>query len=200
MSVTIDFNQLARIGKLIALLGFFLPWVTVSCASTDILTATGWQLMTGDPQLAGPLAGMAEGQQAQQQEDAEPNMLTIAAFATIAVGLLLALATRARTAAIVMLIAALTGAGLSYYSIENMRQEMRRELASQQESQPAAQDNPFFGVEQQRQMSQAMSSSIRVVEEEGYFLTLVALALSALFALLTRFTRRTEADASPAPS
>ncbi|MBK6704779.1 MAG: hypothetical protein IPG56_14215 [Caulobacteraceae bacterium] len=51
----IDFNQIARIGKLVALLGFFLPWVTVSCSNTDILTATGWQLMTGDPQPAGPL-------------------------------------------------------------------------------------------------------------------------------------------------
>jgi hypothetical protein len=26
----IDFNQIARIGKVVALLGFFLPWVTVS--------------------------------------------------------------------------------------------------------------------------------------------------------------------------
>jgi len=198
MGVTVDFNQLARVGKIVALLGFLLPWVTVSCSGTEILTATGVQLMTGDPQLAGPLAGMAESQQAQQQDDAEPSIVTIAAFAAIALGLLLGLVTRSRTAAAIMLAGAVAGAGLSYFSIENMRQEMRRELSGQQSGEPAAEENPFFSAEDQRQMSQAMASSVRVVEEEGYYLTLGALALSAVFALLTLFARRVEA--TPAQS
>ena len=81
----IDFNQIARIGKLIALLGFFLPWVTVSCSNTEILQATGWQLMTGDPQPAGPLEGMAD--QRQRAEESEPAVIIIAAFAVILIGL-----------------------------------------------------------------------------------------------------------------
>ena len=54
--MTIDFNVLARLTKLIALLGFFLPWVAVSCSGKEIATGTGWGLMTGhldpSPQLA----------------------------------------------------------------------------------------------------------------------------------------------------
>jgi len=192
MTFTIDFNQLARVAKLVALLGFLLPWVTVSCSGTEILTATGLQLMTGEPQLAGPLAGMAESQ---QRDDAEPSIVVIAAFAIAAIGLLVGLMTRGRAAATTMLAAALLAAGLSYFSIENMRQEMRRELASET-SQQAPEENPFFSADQQRQMSQAVASSIRVVEEEGYYLTLGALLLSALFALLTLFTRRTTPETS----
>ena len=49
----IDFNQIARLGKLVALLGFFLPWVTVSCSNTEIMQANGSQLIVGDPQPPG---------------------------------------------------------------------------------------------------------------------------------------------------
>ena len=94
----IDFNQIARIGKLVALLGFFLPWVTVSCSNTELLSATGWQLMTGDPQPAGPLEGMADQQQ--RAEDAEPSVVIIAAFAIILAGLACSLFTRMQAAAI----------------------------------------------------------------------------------------------------
>ncbi|HYD86298.1 MAG TPA: hypothetical protein VEA80_02385 [Vitreimonas sp.] len=193
MTFTIDFNQLARVGKFVALLGFLLPWVTVSCSGTEILTATGVQLMTGDPQLAGPLEGMAES----QREDAEPSIITIVAFAVAAIGLLVSLASRSRTAAAAMLATSLLAAGLSYFSIENMRQEMRRELTNET-SQQQPEENPFFSAEQQQQMSQAMASSIRVVEEEGYYLTLVSLLLAALFALLTLFTRRAETSSTDA--
>ena len=36
-----DYLLLGRVAKLAALLGFVLPWVTVSCSGTEILTATG---------------------------------------------------------------------------------------------------------------------------------------------------------------
>jgi hypothetical protein len=188
----IDFNQIARIGKVVALLGFFLPWVTVSCSNTDILTATGWQLMTGDPQPAGPLTGMADQS---QTEDAEPSVIIIAAFAVILIGLISAIFTRAQTAAITMLVTAVLGIGISYYGVENMRGELRREITeSQNEQSGDAADNPFFGAEQQSELARTVASSVTVREEEGYIVTHGGLLVAAIFSLLTLFRRRAPVD------
>ena len=189
----IDFNQIARIGKMVALLGFFLPWVTVSCSNTEILNATGWQLMTGDPQPAGPLAGMAEQN---RTEDADPSYVIIAAFGVILIGLVCSAFTRARTAAITMLVTSVLGIGISYYGVENMCTELRREISETQneESGDAA---PFFSREQQSQLSRAVSSSVTVREEEGYVVTHGGLLLAAIFSLLTLFRiRASKVDAS----
>jgi|CXWL01.1.fsa_nt_gi hypothetical protein len=195
----IDFNQIARIGKLIALLGFFLPWVTVSCSNTEILQATGWQLMTGDPQPAGPLEGMAD--QRQRAEESEPAVIIIAAFAVILIGLGTSLMTRAQTAAISMLVCAVLGIGISYYGVQNMRSELRREITeTQSEQQGAVADNPFFSGDQQREMSAAAADSIDVEEQEGYIVTQGGLVLAALFSLLTLFRRRQPVAGEPPPA
>lgn len=191
----IDFNQIARIGKLVALLGFFLPWVTVSCSNTEILSATGWQLMTGDPQPAGPLEGMANEQQ--RAEDSEPAVIIIAAFAVIIIGLGTSLVTRAQTAAISMLVCAVLGIGISYYGVENMRSELRREITSGAQEQSS--DNPFFSGDQQRELSQAVASSVTVEEQEGYRVTHGGLLIAAIFSLLTLFRKRSSGDAATAP-
>lgn len=195
----IDFNQIARIGKLIALLGFFLPWVTVSCSNTEILQATGWQLMTGDPQPAGPLEGMAD--QRQRAEESEPAVIIIAAFAVILIGLGTSLMTRAQTAAISMLVCAVLGIGISYYGVQNMRSELRREITeTQSEQQGAVADNPFFSEDQQREMSAAVADSIDVEEQEGYIVTQGGLVFAALFSLLTLFRRRQPVAGEPPPA
>lgn len=193
----IDFNQIARIGKLVALLGFFLPWITVSCSNTDILNATGWQLMTGDPQPAGPLEGMS---QERQVEDSEPAVVIIIAFAVILIGLAASLFTRARTAAAIMLGASVLGIGISYYGVQNISTELRREITeSQDEQSEALGDNPFFGADQQRELSQTVASNIVVREEEGYIVTHSGLLIAALFSLLTLFRKRTtKVDVPPA--
>jgi hypothetical protein len=192
----IDFNQIARLGKLIALLGFFLPWVTVSCSGAEILTATGWQLITGDPQPAGPLEGIAEGQR--QTEDAEPAIIVVAAFSVILIGLVCSFFTRAQAAAITMLVTSVLGIGVSYYGLENMRAELRREISeSQQEQSGDVADNPYFSADQQRELSQAVASNIVVKEEEGYIVTNGGLVLAALFSLLTLMRRRTSEIATP---
>jgi hypothetical protein len=195
----IDFNQIARIGKIVALLGFFLPWVTVSCSNTEILTATGWQLMTGDPQPAGPLAGMADQN---RPEDVDPSLVIIAAFGVILIGLVCSAFTRAQTAAITMLVTSVLGIGVSYYGVENMRTELRREITEGQREQSAElSDNSFFSADQQNELSQAVTSSITVKEEEGYVVTHSGLLLAAIFSLLTLFRRRapkTDATSGPA--
>ena len=191
----IDFNQIARIGKLVALLGFFLPWVTVSCSNTELLTATGWQLMTGDPQPAGALQGAAD----QQAEDAEPSVVIIAAFAIILAGLVCSLFTRMQAAAITMLVTSVLGVGVSYYGVENMRTELRREITESQHEQ-GNQLGVLFGAEQQDDLSQAVATSVTVKEEEGYMVTHGGLLLAAIFSLLTLFRTRKPEDAAAQPS
>jgi len=186
----IDFNQIARIGKIVALLGFFLPWVTVSCSNTEILTATGWQLMTGDPQPAGPLAGMAEQN---RTEDADPSYVIIAAFGVILIGLVCSALTRAQTAAITMLVTSVLGIGISYFGVENMRTELRREISEgQREQSSELTDNALFSAEQQNALSQQVAAQVTVKEEEGYVVTHSGLLIAALFSLLTLFRRRTQ--------
>lgn len=185
----IDFNQIARIAKLVALLGFFLPWVTVSCSNTDILNATGWQLMTGDPQPAGPLEGMSQERQA---EDSEPAVVIIIAFAMILIGLACSFLTRAQAAAAIMLGTSVLGVGISYYGVQNISAELRRQITEgQSEQSEALGDNPFFGADQQRELSQTVASNIVVREEEGYAVTLGGLLIAALFSLLTLFRKQT---------
>lgn len=193
----IDFNQIARIGKFVALLGFFLPWVTVSCSGTEILNATGWQLMTGDPQPAGPLENMSQERQA---EDSEPAVIIITAFAVILIGLVCSFFTRAQTAAATMLVTAVLGIGVSYYGVQNMSAELRRQITeSQNEQSEAIGDNPFFGADSQRELSETVASNITVKEEEGYIVTHGGLLIAALFSLLTLFGRRKQkVDPPPA--
>lgn len=194
----IDFNQIARIGKIVALLGFFLPWVTVSCSNTEILTATGWQLMTGDPQPAGPLAGMAEQD---RSEDVDPSYVIIAAFGVILIGLVCSAFTRAQTAAITMLVASVLGIGVSYYGVENMRTELRREISEGQGEQSTEfTDNDLFSADQQNALSRQVASQITVKEEEGYVVTHSGLLLAAIFSLFTLFRRRTPKIETAPPS
>lgn len=194
----IDFNQIARIGKIVALLGFFLPWVTVSCSNTEILTATGWQLMTGDPQPAGPLAGMAEQD---RSEDVDPSYVIIAAFGVILIGLVCSAFTRAQTAAITMLVASVLGIGVSYYGVENMRTELRREISEgQREQSTEFTDNDLFSADQQSALSRQVASQITVKEEEGYVVTHSGLLLAAIFSLFTLFRRRTPKIETAPPS
>lgn len=189
----IDFNQIARIGKIVALLGFFLPWVTVSCSDTQLLTATGWQLMTGDPQPAGPLVG-AENQN--RAEDAEPAIIIIAAFAVILIGLAISVFTRAKIAAAAMLTAAVLGIGISYYGVENMRGELRREISNQPDPRTLASNTPS----QDTHISDLVAAEITVKEEEGYMVTHGGLLLAAIFSLLTLFRRqKPEADSAASP-
>lgn len=191
----IDFNQIARLGKLVALIGFFLPWITVSCSNTDILNATGWQLMTGDPQPAGALEGMAQERQA---EDSEPAVIIIIAFAVILIGLAASLLTRAQTAAAIMLCTSVLGIGVSYYGVQNIGAELRRQIAeSQHDQSEALGNNPFFGADQQRELSQTVASNIAVKEEEGYVVTHSGLLIAALFSLLTLFRKRTPNTETP---
>ncbi len=163
-----DFNLFARVAKLVALFGFLLPWVVVSCNGTELLSATGVQLMTGDAQPAGPLAG-----QDASETDSDPSILAIGVFAVIVVGLIVSGFSRARSAAMAMLASSVTAIGLAFYTIENMRGEMQNEIAKQGQSAEAQMIDP------------AQIASLIVIEEQrGFWVTIIALGIAALLCAL----------------
>lgn len=86
------------------------------------------------------------------------------------------------------------GIGVSYYGVSNLGAEMQREITEAQREQSAS----IMSGDQQRQMSEAVASSITVEEQEGYVVTHSGLVLAAIFALLTLFRRRTGVEAPPA--
>lgn len=173
-----DYLLLARVGKFVALIGFFLPWVTVSCSGTEIMQATGLQLMTGEPELTGAFAQMEQN----PTQDAEPSIPVIVAFALVIIGLGAGFLTKGRTSAGVMLASAVAAIALSYFSIANMRSELARQSDQQQNEQ--LEENPYFSAEQQRELARAAASAIRIDEQEGYWLTVGALGASAILSLL----------------
>jgi len=120
-------NLFARLAKLVALFGFLLPWAVVSCSGTEIVSATGVQLITGDLQLAGPLANAP----ANEQPDADPSVWVIASAACGAIGLALSLFLRSRAAAIALAATAVLGAGAAYYGVEEMRGALTARLAEE---------------------------------------------------------------------
>lgn len=67
-----------RAAKLVALLGFFLPWVLVSCSTTPIAKATGLQLATG--QMTSLMSNAPP-------QSGEPNWWVIAVAVLIVAGL-----------------------------------------------------------------------------------------------------------------
>ncbi len=163
-------NLLARIAKLAALFCFLLPWVTVSCSGNEIASATGVQLMTGDVQPNPALADMARASGDETQSNADPNAFVIAAFAAIALGLLVSAFLRGRAAAGALLASSLLAMGLSYYSIQTVRDTMTDRASRAQD---AAND-----------FARAVAGAVRVEEQEGLWATLFALALASVFALI----------------
>ena len=58
-----------RVSKGVALLAFFLPWITVSCSGQKLGSATGLQLVTGNITAKNPMTGVLE------RHIGDPNLL-----------------------------------------------------------------------------------------------------------------------------
>ncbi len=158
-----DYLLLARVSKLVALIGFVLPWVTVSCSGNVILEATGLQLMTGDPQPA----GMLEGADRSDLDDIDPAIGVILACVAAAAGLLLSFVLKAKHAAAAILAGAVLTVGLSYYSIESLHAELTR------------QSN-----EQNDEFARAAASAIRIEEQEGFWVSVGGAGVGGVLALI----------------
>lgn len=186
-----DYNLLARTAKLVALFGFFLPWVTVSCSGTEIAAATGVQLMTGDIQPQGPLAS-------QEPPDADPSIVVILAFALVGLGLLGSLLTRGRAAGMTLLLSALAAFALTYWGMQNLHAAVAREVEQAQSGDPpVSEDGATLSARAQQEITRAVAGMVKVEERRGYWVTLLAL-LGAGGLALTGLALRPAAPISPA--
>src|SRR5689334_13618845 len=128
----VNFNLIARIAKLVALLAFFLPWILVSCSGNEIAHGSGWDMMVGhlhpSDQINGLQAQFGNEHSQQQMDRPAPEIFAIAAFAVIALGLLASFALKRRGAAGVMLATSLLGIGLCFGAFEHIKAAMNEQV------------------------------------------------------------------------
>lgn len=155
--------QWVKAAKGVALVAFFLPWMTVSCTSTELLHASGWDLAMGKPKLTPQLAQLA-GQQ-MTDSGAHPSVWLLLALAAIAIGLILAFRS-ARSGALAVI--ATSVAALLLVWIGTQR------LGSEGLTQAAARSGGGLDA--------ALALQIRIDWKIGFWLCLLALAAAAVLA------------------
>ncbi len=161
-------NAYARIAKIVALLGLLLPWVVVSCSNNEIARATGVQLITGDLQPSGPLAGQSI------DHKPEPDAIMIAMAAIVILGLLITVFVRARAASMVLLATSLIAIGLCFYSIEDMRRGIEKQAHSHRYEQMN---------NDEADVGRSIANLIQVEPQDGFWITVGALGIAAALAL-----------------
>ena len=153
---------IARIGKVCALVGFFLPWALVSCSGQPIATMSGFALAIGDVPIRNPVNG------AIQDQHSSSNIFLVLALLAIVVGLAASFApewsTKAKNAAWALLVGAVSAAALSLIGIMTLYGARDEEIAKAQAS------NQFAG---------GVASLVQINTQYGLWFTLIALATAA---------------------
>jgi hypothetical protein len=136
--------NLARIAAVVAIFGFFLPWAEVSCSGAPLVHETGIQLITGGADTAAP---------------GHHDLWVAAALGLIVLGLAGGLVLRGRSAAMILMAAALAAAVASLIG------------AAQEVPSAGAQAQIVAGASSDAS-AQAAGALIHAQLEYGYFVTL----------------------------
>ena len=150
--------NIARIAMLVALFGFVLPWVLVSCSGQPLAHLSGLDIATGGATVRNPSSG------ALQHQQGVPNywiVLTLAsAIAAVAVSFLL----KARAAAVGVLVASVVALAASAVGVtgvtRSIQDEARRQQSTGSPGQPA---------------DPSLAGLFRVELQYGYFVTVAGL-------------------------
>jgi len=173
-----DFNLIARFAKLAALLCFFLPWILVSCSGNEIAHGSGWDMMIGHlhpSDQINSLQGQFGSEHTQREMDRPaPEIFAIAAFAVIALGLLLSFALKKRGAAMTMLATSLLGVALCFGAFAHISAAMNDQF-ERQEQKGSGDENAL-----RRQLGEQMQSALRIEKQEGFWATIIALVAAAV--------------------
>jgi hypothetical protein len=195
-----NWMNLARAAKVIALVLFLTPWLVVSCQGSPMIEASGLDLITGDvqPSQDGMMAGFMEQAEAQAEATGEApdgdaaspsggiledgRWWALAGAVLIALGLVLGFVLRpARAAAMgavaagVLALAAL-GGGMAW--TDHAFDEEKRQALEAQPGGDTEMDQ--FG----RNMAAGVAAAIQMEVKPGYWGTLAALGLSVLAAFM----------------
>jgi len=111
--------NIARIAMLIALLGFVLPWVLVSCAGEPVGRLSGVDLATGG---------------ALQSRHDDPNLWVALSLAAVVVGIVASLLRAGRGAIVALAVAAVVALIASAIGVANVSSKM---LGGPERSQPS---------------------------------------------------------------
>lgn len=162
-----NWMNIARVAKVVALLAFVLPWLVVSCNGTPLAEATGLDLVTGG----------VKAMNQEVSENRDPQWWAIAALALIVVGLALSFALkRLRRAAAGLGGAAAAALVLSAVGMMLMIGSFRSEMNEKMNESNAPAANAIFDASE---MQKAMAEAIRIETKFGYWLELLALAGAA---------------------
>jgi hypothetical protein len=115
---------LVRIAKVVALVGFALPWLIVSCSNQTIITASGLDLALGGLAFHNPVNGQVE------LHAVQPNVLILLAIAAGIAGLVVSFvggANRMRGLAIV----AAAGLILGWNGVKTAQSQIVHEISSE---------------------------------------------------------------------
>lgn len=154
-----NFPQIARVAKIIAVISFLLPWVTVSCAGHPLGTATGFDLSVGVITLHDPSSGAA------QTRSLGYNWLLIGSLFFITIGILFGFTDRTlRGKMRVGLVAALAALALLFLGVQAAR------AAGQNLASSGGDSGPF---------AHAADGLFTVQTRYGFYLALLSLAVSA---------------------
>src|SRR5689334_11677932 len=191
----INFNLIARVAKIAALLAFFLPWILVSCSGNEIAHGSGWDMMVGrlqpSDQINGLQAQFGNEHSQREMDRPAPEIFAILAFATIALGLVVSFAMKRRAAAGAMLASSLLGIGLSFGAFEHIKSEINHQVEH-----AARKQHNQLGID----LSGSVESAVRIEKQEGFWVTIIALVVAATMsgAALTMRREAVTTDANAA--
>jgi hypothetical protein len=178
-------TNLARIAKVVALLLFVLPWVTVSCADQTLITMTGVDLATGSVTMNNPMTGAAE----RPPGSGDPDELVIVGALLILLALAATFVLKGTTAAMAAIGGTLLGGAALAYTVLVRVPASAREGAT---SGGGGGSTPGMSQEQIAEM-------IRVNIEIGFWLVLAALAAAIVLDFLAMKGSSAPAVAAAAP-
>lgn len=176
--------NLARIAKIVALLLFLVPWVTVSCADQTLVSMTGVDLATGKVMMVNPMTGAAE----RPPGGNAPDMLVIIGALLILLALAAGFVLKRRTGALAAIGGcALAALVLGYTVLVRIPGEARTGAVSN------------GGASSQGMSDAQIAEMIRVNIEIGFWLVLVALAAAVVLNFLVMKAADAPAAVAPAP-
>src|SRR5579885_1891344 len=143
--------NIARIAKLVALFGFVLPWVLVSCSGQPLVRLSGLDLATGH------VAALDAVVAVRARTHAHPNLLVALSLALVVAGLAASFLPSARQAAAAVIAAAAIALATSLAGVLTLQAEVDREIAAQQSG------------------DRSLAGLIRIELQDGYFVTAAGL-------------------------
>lgn len=162
--------NIARAAKVVALVGFFLPWLVVSCQGQEMATATGIELAMGRMQAAAD-AGSAQS--------SDPVWWAVGIILLVVAGLIASFLIKGRSAALVVTATAGAALALGIWGMTQTVGEVRTRAAEQ-----AASDG------QLGQLQAQIADAIRIDVRFGYWITLMGLAGASAGGLMAAAGRR----------